>query len=117
MEAVDAQPLSGGGWSITSDGRALLRLRYPAWVPEHRHRLRLNVLRADSAVPTALTLSLQSSLFPDRVEHELPLPHSDAVVDVNLLQLTSFALSEEIDGVVIGLVQPGVYHVQHLFVE
>lgn len=117
VEAVDAQPLSGGGWSITSDGRALLRLRYPAWVPEHRHRLRLNVLRADSAVPTALTLSLQSSLFPDRVEHELPLPHSDAVVDVNLLQLTSFALSEEIDGVVIGLVQPGVYHVQHLFVE
>lgn len=101
------------GWELESDGNAQILIQYSEWKPELRHQLNLAVDCPPGRDGRDATVSFSSELFPEAVEHSLPICSTGSSTQtIDLLQLPSFALSENIESLTIHLHRPGVYHVR-----
>ncbi len=120
VDAVESEHQDTGEWLIRSDGRTKIVLQYPDWKSAERFQLQMAIAppkQADDTENIALTLSFRSSLFTSETKHDVPASDDARLIQtIDLLQLPSFSLSENIEFLTIHLQHSGVYRVEQLFV-
>ncbi len=120
VDAVESKQLDTGEWLIESNGQAKIVLSYLDWKSDERFQLQMAIVpptQTKIAENTALMLSFRSQLFPGETKHSVPAPdEGNRIQTIDLLQLPSFSLSEDIEFLTIHFPHSGVYRVQQISV-